>query len=114
MDGTARNHVTQAIFDYYVRLALEARGDKLTPEYADEIRRIARSALNYKFKLAPFEEDRRAYARRILEIQGRRLFGEPSPENQLALEKIEDLARLDRMTLRILEASSWSELLETQ
>jgi hypothetical protein len=59
------------------------------------------------------EEAYEDQARRTLLLQGRKRFGEPPPEVVLAFDKIEDLARFNRMTLRILDVSSWSELLET-
>ena len=63
-----------------------------------------------KTMIAEAHEDR---ARHILLLQGRKRFGEPSLEIELALRKIEDLERLDRMSLRLLDVSSWTDLLET-
>jgi hypothetical protein len=60
-----------------------------------------------------FDEGMEHHARQTLLLQGRKRFGEPSPEIELALRKIEDLDRLDRMSVRLLEVSTWTELLET-
>lgn len=59
------------------------------------------------------EEAHEDRARHMLLLQGRKRFGEPPPEVFLALQEIEDLDRFDRMTLRMLEVSTWTELLET-
>ena len=52
-------------------------------------------------------------ARHILLLLGRKRFGEPPPGAILTLRKIEDMDRFDRMALRLLEVSSWAELLDT-
>ena len=44
---------------------------------------------------------------------GRRRFGSPSKAAQSALNQITDLDRLDRFIDRLLDASSWEELLAT-
>ncbi len=59
------------------------------------------------------EEAHEDQARHMLLLQGRKRFGEPPPEVILAMEEIEDLARFNRMSLRLLEVSTWKELLET-
>lgn len=48
----------------------------------------------------------------ILE-QGRKRFGEDEENIRAALEGINDLERLERMCLRLLEVSTWQELLQT-
>jgi predicted transposase YdaD len=52
-------------------------------------------------------------ARRILLRQGRMKFGEPDAAVSATLEGIPDLDRLERMTDRILSATSWQDLLAT-
>jgi predicted transposase YdaD len=45
-------------------------------------------------------------------VQGTEKFGEPSPEVKERLEAIDDLHRLDQLSLRLLAAESWEELLD--
>ena len=59
------------------------------------------------------EMGKEAHAREMLLAQGRAKFGEPTPEQEQTLNRIEDLARLDRMILAILKARSWAGLLRT-
>jgi hypothetical protein len=51
-------------------------------------------------------------AQRLLGLLGRGRFGEPSPEVVAALESIKDLDRLEELTVRLLKAGSWGELLD--
>jgi hypothetical protein len=113
VDRPSRHAVTPPDFDYYVQLALDAQGDKLTPALADEIRQIARSAINYKFQLTPSEETQLAHARFVLRIQGRRLFGDPPHEIHWAIEAIDDPFLLDIMLEQLVSAPSWAKLLDT-
>jgi hypothetical protein len=71
VDGTARNDLIRPDDDYYVKLALEAYGDRLTPAIADDIRQIAWHAKNDKFKGSPIDEALLEQARGVLEFQGR-------------------------------------------
>jgi hypothetical protein len=50
-------------------------------------------------------------ARKILMMQGRKCFGEPSPEILAALDAMTDVGQLEELGLRLLETSSWQELL---
>lgn len=50
-------------------------------------------------------------ARRILLLQGRRRFGEPSAEVVATLEALTDVEKLEDLTVRMLEATSWQDLL---
>jgi predicted transposase YdaD len=56
-------------------------------------------------------EGRIEEARTILLLQGRSRFGEPSPEELAAVHALTDVRKLERLSLRLLEATSWSELL---
>jgi hypothetical protein len=51
--------------------------------------------------------------RRVLLRQGRKRFGEPNEATQQTLMAIDDLDRLERLSDRILDVSSWQELLQT-
>ena len=57
------------------------------------------------------EEGRLVEARAILRRQGRKKLGTASAEVLSRLEAINDLDRLERMSERLLDASSWDELL---
>jgi hypothetical protein len=50
-------------------------------------------------------------ARRIVLLLGRERFGELTPEVFAALEGLTDLPGLEQMAVRLLQASSWQELL---
>jgi hypothetical protein len=49
--------------------------------------------------------------RKILLLQGRARFGEPPAEVLAALEGMSDVPKLEELTVRLLQASSWQELL---
>jgi hypothetical protein len=80
----------------------------------DELRQEEMKAMAGLLGKTVVDEAYEDHARQTVLRLGRKRFGEPAPEIELELRKIEDLPRLDRMTLRVLDASSWSELLETQ
>ncbi len=44
---------------------------------------------------------------------GRKKFGPPNPEVLASLNAIDDVARLDTLADRLLDVSSWDELLST-
>lgn len=50
-------------------------------------------------------------AKKLLLLQGRKKFGPPDEATAAALEAIADLARLEQLHDRLLEVSSWQELL---
>ena len=50
-------------------------------------------------------------ARRILRRQGTRRFGKPDTHIEAALDAIADLERLEQLTDRVLEVTTWEELL---
>jgi len=50
-------------------------------------------------------------ARRILLLQGRSRFGEPTPEVAAALNSVADVEKLEQLSIRLLQVSSWQELL---
>jgi hypothetical protein len=50
---------------------------------------------------------------RVLLVQGRKKLGEPDESTRRALLAITDLDRLDRLSERLLEVSTWQELLQT-
>jgi hypothetical protein len=51
-------------------------------------------------------------ARQILLRQGRKLFGPADETTESALNAIEDMAKLEELTERILDVGSWQELLQ--
>lgn len=52
-----------------------------------------------------------AEARRVLLLQGRTRFGKPSARIMAALDALSDVSELEALALRLLQASSWEELL---
>ena len=50
-------------------------------------------------------------ARRILLLQGRHRFGEPSAEVVATLGALTDVEKLEHLTVRMLEATNWQDLL---
>jgi hypothetical protein len=55
-----------------------------------------------------------AALKRTLLRLGRERLGDPTPEQEQAVNRIEDVARLDRMVLAVLKARSWAGLLRTE
>jgi predicted transposase YdaD len=51
-------------------------------------------------------------ARKTLLMLGREQFGAPTPEVTAAIEAINDLDRLEQLSIRVLHAGSWQELLD--
>lgn len=52
-------------------------------------------------------------AHRTLQLQGKQRFGTPTEDTVAALKAIKDLDRLERLTVAVLDAESWEELLDT-
>ena len=52
--------------------------------------------------------------RRLLLLQGETKFGPPDVAVRAALESIDDLARLEKLGVRLMSAASWQELLPAQ
>ena len=63
--------------------------------------------------LAIVDEGRLAEVKRVLPKLGGKRFGSADEVVVAAINGSEDLDRLTRMTDRLLEASSWQDLLET-
>jgi predicted transposase YdaD len=53
-------------------------------------------------------------ARKLLLRQGGRKFGAPSPEVEAAVQAIADIDRLERMSDRLLDVTTWQDLLATR
>jgi hypothetical protein len=60
---------------------------------------------------AIIEEGEEREARKMLLLMGRSCFGEPPPEVVAALDALTDVSRLEELGVRLLQASSWQELL---
>jgi predicted transposase YdaD len=60
---------------------------------------------------AGLSEGLAAGARQLLLLQGEDRFGPPDPATRAALEAISDMSRLDDLAHRIVNATSWQELL---
>ncbi len=60
---------------------------------------------------AILEEGEANEARKILLLLGRRRFGEPSSEAVAALDGVTDVQKLEELAVRLLQATSWQELL---
>jgi hypothetical protein len=58
-------------------------------------------------------DGRAEQVRKILLLQGTRRFGAPDDPTRQALDAIDDLPRLERMSQHLLDAKTWGELLET-
>ena len=52
-------------------------------------------------------------ARKILLRQGSKRFGPPDVRTRTAIEAITEIERLEQLTERLLDVSSWDELLAT-
>jgi hypothetical protein len=49
--------------------------------------------------------------KRVLLLQGERRFGPPDPRSKVALEKIDDVGRLEEMSVRLLSVRGCQDLL---
>jgi hypothetical protein len=63
--------------------------------------------------LAIIDEGREKEAKKGISRLGKRRFGPPEKDIELALEAITDLDRLERVLDRILDATNWQDLLDT-
>ncbi|HET6573117.1 MAG TPA: hypothetical protein VFG68_05915 [Fimbriiglobus sp.] len=52
------------------------------------------------------------YLKRAVLRQGQEKFGKPTDEQRRRLEAIEDLPRLERLSLRLLKVGDWDALLK--
>jgi hypothetical protein len=52
-------------------------------------------------------------AKKFLMLQGQKRFGQPDAETSAAIEAITDVERLEQLGQRLLDVSSWQELLAT-
>jgi hypothetical protein len=52
-----------------------------------------------------------AEARRVVLLLGRTRFGEPSPQVTAALDALSEVSQLEALAIRLLQVSSWEELL---
>jgi predicted transposase YdaD len=53
-----------------------------------------------------------AELKKVILLQGTNRFGDPGTQSRAELEKIDDLERLEQMSLYLLQAAGWNELLE--
>jgi predicted transposase YdaD len=60
------------------------------------------------------EEGALREARKLLLQLGRLKFGAPEPDVETAIQAINDLARLERMSARLLDVTTWQDLLATR
>ncbi len=59
------------------------------------------------------EEGREEEAKKVILCLGQKRFGAADAAATTRLESITDLARLDRIVERLLDAANWQELLDT-
>jgi hypothetical protein len=76
---------------------------------------VLNMALNFKEESVTYKiilnEGRADEARRLLLRMGRRRFGEPAPEVLATIEAMKDLDRIEDLAERLLDVTSWDELL---
>lgn len=53
-------------------------------------------------------------ARELILRQGRKKFGPPSAEQEALMRSVNDLTRLEAMSERLLDVSSWDDLLKDE
>ncbi len=59
------------------------------------------------------EEAQVEQCQKVLLRQGKKLFGDVTPDTEAAIQSIQDLARLNRMVDSIIDVDTWTELLQT-
>jgi predicted transposase YdaD len=72
---------------------------------------VTYQAIIAKGKAEGRDEGRLQEAKRLLLLQGRELLGEPGAKVTAAVEAIGELERVEQLSLRVLKATSWQELL---
>ena len=55
-----------------------------------------------------------AEAKKVLRLQGEQAFGSPDAATAAAIERLDDLARLEGLLRRVLTAADWRELLAAE
>jgi hypothetical protein len=70
-----------------------------------------RESTTYQYIL---DEGRIEHAQQVIIRLGRKRFGAPGKDIEIAVKGVTDLHRLDRMIDRLSEAASWEELLQTR
>jgi hypothetical protein len=60
------------------------------------------------------DEGRLEQTRKMILRQGRELFGEPDKTTTATINALSDLERLERMSVRLVRASGWEEILQTE
>jgi predicted transposase YdaD len=95
------------------------RGLRYSQELAGQLLRRVRTmkeSVTYQAILAEGEsagltKGALAAAKKLLLLQGIMRFGAPDERTTAAVERIKDLARLEELSVRLLSAGSWQELL---
>jgi hypothetical protein len=88
-------------------------GTRLSQEVAIQLFQGVRAmheSTTYQYIL---DEGRTDEARKILLRQGRKRFGPATAQVEAAIQALTDLDRLERLSERLLDVTSWQELLDT-
>jgi predicted transposase YdaD len=94
----------------YVLLGLRY-SDEVAHALFEEVLGMEESATYQAIVRKGREEGRAEGERRLLLLQGEAKFGRPDPAVRAALERIDDLARLEDLGVRLINAGSWQDLL---
>ena len=86
-------------------------GLRYEPAFIQMLLRGVRTMIESSTYRATVEEGEVQMGRKMLLRQGRRRFGEPSPQVLTALNALTDVSRLEELGDRLLQVSSWEELL---
>ncbi len=132
-DGVVRDDAMRIVVERMIhRIVAEAAPPEartlLTAAYILAGLRVPRGQLTTLFQGAKAMRDSEGYlaildegraegrsdeARRLMLRLGRKRFGEPAADLAAQLQAIADVERLERLSERLLDAASWSELLAT-
>jgi predicted transposase YdaD len=85
--------------------------DELVDRLLQGVQSMKESTTYQKILREGRAEGRAEEAKSILKRQGSKRFGTPSPRFEAAIDTIADLERLEQLTERILDVTSWEELI---
>jgi predicted transposase YdaD len=97
-------------------IAISVYPDSIAKALLEGVRKMKESttyqAILREGKAEGKAEGRLEEAKRILLRQGRKRFGQPKAAVKSKIDAIADLAQLERLSDRILDANSWDELID--
>jgi predicted transposase YdaD len=93
-------------------IAISVYPDSIAKVLLEGVRKMKESTTYQAILREGKAEGRLEEAKRILLRQGRKRFGQPKAAVKSKIDAIADLAQLERLSDRVLDATSWDELID--